>query len=1118
MNSEIQKRKFWGDCFKALAICLVVIGHSTGKFNIYIYQFHMAAFFWISGYFTNWTRCSKKQIVWERFCTLILPTITVFLLGTLGMWLLNATNIYPIFFSDNMGYIGIKNICYQFFFEGNNYVWWMGATWFLITLFKIIFIHAILLYFFNLQIIRDKILYCVIISLFYVAGFIYAHCDGANSGVTSLAIGQLYFGVGVLCRNTYIKETIDKDSSYLKLIIGSFISVFIMVMFSNIKNITVDYPSRHFERIILNVIASINGICLLLFISKLMEKCIKPTSYIEKGIAYVGKNTLPIIYFHFLVFKVCIGILVIFGVVNINYMQNFTPLQDNIGLRFLWLFLLVSIVGSIFLWKVCNRTKLGRVLFGSERDMYKDWYIRLSKTRVISFIKRNMVDLKKYLKHIRTTVKMLDRQEKIVIAILLLLFISDGILIVRQGIILNDELKIHLMRKSDFKNVISYIIVGDLRMGRPLRILAAFNWGVDFLFTNVYLNRIVEVFIIGIAILSFFCFIIELFKQRQIAYISIGLILVFLPLTYEHGAPNAFIGLTIIPLIELCITFILWCKYMKTDRKIFFVFTMLFWLLSLGGYEFIVTYTPVFILLYLLCRNREKRNIKDLILKSVLPLLFGCAYIFLTFLFQKLYSVEYEGLTIDLSSFSAIWNVEKQICLSAVPGYFLFNSKYVYLTCFYNGLTEIMEKTGVISYDNYIDALMQMRAISVSEFKEVFNIVIHAITMPNVMLVFVFILVIGYGIGVKKIKTIQNEIYTPFYKHAFCIFSLILYFMIPILPNAISKLYQEKVSNKFFTWIPVSIFVFFTVCLFIGYIINMCVGNWRNITWTLLIFFLMFVGMPVQYMNRITSDVNNRDFERYLMIEDLFHTDCMKKLERTIVYAPDLYATKNLLAVNDGYWSEYSKICGQNMEVLRESEESNGQEDIRIFFINDKYFCIIGKEEIAVLSKSKLSNKFIVQMNNEHYEMRDESDFAYYDNGFWCYPYSIENGKLISEDRSFKNFELPVTRLDRSDVVGRWQDGWCTDEVTFKINSGEDGLFTFEGYCSEDLSDGKIRTIVVWCNKEKILEYQIDNPKIQFEIECEKNTNYDLKLTSDFLINSQNGDTRRLSYLLTNVY
>lgn len=44
------KRIEWCDIYKGIMIILVVIGHATGQFNSWIYQFHMAAFFFISGY------------------------------------------------------------------------------------------------------------------------------------------------------------------------------------------------------------------------------------------------------------------------------------------------------------------------------------------------------------------------------------------------------------------------------------------------------------------------------------------------------------------------------------------------------------------------------------------------------------------------------------------------------------------------------------------------------------------------------------------------------------------------------------------------------------------------------------------------------------------------------------------------------------------------------------------------------------------------------------------------------------------------------------------------------------------------------------------------------------
>ena len=50
---EKKNRISWCDIYKGIVIILVVVGHATGKFNQYIYQFHMAAFFLISGYTGN---------------------------------------------------------------------------------------------------------------------------------------------------------------------------------------------------------------------------------------------------------------------------------------------------------------------------------------------------------------------------------------------------------------------------------------------------------------------------------------------------------------------------------------------------------------------------------------------------------------------------------------------------------------------------------------------------------------------------------------------------------------------------------------------------------------------------------------------------------------------------------------------------------------------------------------------------------------------------------------------------------------------------------------------------------------------------------------------------------
>lgn len=65
-DGKMEKRIEWIDIFKALAIVMVVIGHSTGKFNAYIYQFHVAAFFFISGYVSKMDKVSIGKELYKK--------------------------------------------------------------------------------------------------------------------------------------------------------------------------------------------------------------------------------------------------------------------------------------------------------------------------------------------------------------------------------------------------------------------------------------------------------------------------------------------------------------------------------------------------------------------------------------------------------------------------------------------------------------------------------------------------------------------------------------------------------------------------------------------------------------------------------------------------------------------------------------------------------------------------------------------------------------------------------------------------------------------------------------------------------------------------------------------
>lgn len=140
MNT-VSKRIEWIDIYKALAIVCMVVGHATGRFNGYIYQFHMAAFFFVSGCTARLERKSLVEVTVGRFFTLLLPLVVFIAGGTVLLKLLSFTP-YQLF---NIPFLGIRNTFRIWLKSGDLYIQFLGATWFLVVLFEV-FVFSKILY------------------------------------------------------------------------------------------------------------------------------------------------------------------------------------------------------------------------------------------------------------------------------------------------------------------------------------------------------------------------------------------------------------------------------------------------------------------------------------------------------------------------------------------------------------------------------------------------------------------------------------------------------------------------------------------------------------------------------------------------------------------------------------------------------------------------------------------------------------------------------------------------------------------------------------------------------------------------------------------------------------
>ena len=89
-----EKRIAWLDVMKALLIILMVMGHTGSPFLIYIYLFHMSAFFVISGYTFRGEKYSVGTFIKKKALSIFLPSYAVNLVYHILYWLFQKAGIY----------------------------------------------------------------------------------------------------------------------------------------------------------------------------------------------------------------------------------------------------------------------------------------------------------------------------------------------------------------------------------------------------------------------------------------------------------------------------------------------------------------------------------------------------------------------------------------------------------------------------------------------------------------------------------------------------------------------------------------------------------------------------------------------------------------------------------------------------------------------------------------------------------------------------------------------------------------------------------------------------------------------------------------------------------------
>ena len=263
------------------------------------------------------------------------------------------------------------------------FVWircdWLGATWFVIALMGAIVFQKIIL-----CICGNKvgILWGILSSLFYL--LVYVWRDSGVSPITihnisMYAFVQFYFGLGLLL--SVISENYKEKGKKFDIAIGVRIIILVvniafMILFGDILHFSMNIDSMRINNPIIDIILVINGVVFLWNISCLIGKM--RVKAMCKTICYFGKNTMGILIFHFIGFKVVTVIMCLFNLASVEMISLLCPPAE---LGFAWIaYTIVSITFSCAVWQILKKNKVISFLIGENKNIYKKIASKIENT------------------------------------------------------------------------------------------------------------------------------------------------------------------------------------------------------------------------------------------------------------------------------------------------------------------------------------------------------------------------------------------------------------------------------------------------------------------------------------------------------------------------------------------------------------------------------------------------------------------------------------------------------------------------------------------------------------------------------------------------------------------
>ena len=934
------ERLVWIDYAKTILIVLVVLGHATGRFNGYIYQFHVAAFFCISGMLYK----KKKGLIAEiinSFLRLLVPLIVVFLVFAVFIFLSVKVNIYDYY--GLYEYIGLKQLIIKFFIYGQQYIDALGATWFLIVLFGVEVFQHILIHF-------NPSRYINLISgiVAYFLSFRLMEIGYQKHTIDLILLAFAYYQTGY-----FLKKAVMWTKSR-KNYIAWFASLFIittmgLLYFKMIHPMYMDIVSRTFLDKYMNYVAALNGTVWVISISVILEK---RNRILDKLSNWISRNTLGIMMFHFVFFKLCYVILFALGRIPLQDVKRLTP-QENVGIEY-WPFLvIVAVLGSTFCWWGLNKNDTIRGILGQDKK------VNSRLTQLVSGVEDKTVSLfwesyvGRFLKEFKNTVK--ENRSLYLWVLLLLLVCTSAIPIANSAVMCNDELQTRFWGQQGALPLFQNYYTASILQGRALSIVTtSVNFYIEFCHSSHLWRGMVSVLVL-IADSGLIARVLyKVSKNKRLSYIYIGLFWACMSLSYENTVPNAFVAFLGIPvaLFFASVNIMIDCYKTTKDSKSRRVIAMFLLALSLCSYEGMITLMPIYLIIAFIYRDKELGIIKGTAKNVIIPFIVSLGYLITYVIVGKIVVSGYNGNKMTFVSFGQSFEIVKNLLKSGVPGYYSFWSpKYKYLRSAYGR-------------GDHIDIIKNFTNIRV-------------LCISCIILSIIFLAKVE-----KKTRGDWRKVITA-------IGVVFVQAAIVTLPISISEMYQNNVGERGgFIGIPTSYLVYINIVLICSLLIEFIFttiikGQGIAVVGILLIMFIS----QIQADNTFYSNANRETFKTIENMEVLLQSDVFKEeLNGQEIFAPKLYETKNALGIHEGYWTCFADSKGINCRFVTD----NPNAIYKLYVVDDGCINIVGVDKGWIVSLQRINNRIIANDISGNGVVLECGDGITSSNGSIWYTYELE--------------------------------------------------------------------------------------------------------------------------------